>query len=84
VPNESHVPNLLKAHHAYQRSRLFVAPEHNTLIDFILQFLAGHVRFCPAILRDDPFKSERAIVDDGTNQLEVMIVTAADHEYSAS
>src|SRR4029077_7201670 len=50
----------------------------------MLQFLAGHVRFCPAILGDDPFISERAIVDDGTNQFEVLIVTAADHEYSVS
>jgi hypothetical protein len=44
VLNESYVLDLLDGHKAYQRPGLLVGPEHNTLIDFILQFLPGHVR----------------------------------------
>ena len=44
VPNEGYVPDLLDGHNAYQRPGLLVAPERNTLIDFILQFIPGHVR----------------------------------------
>src|SRR6266851_75936 len=84
VPNESHVLDVLKARNTCQLPALLVAPEHDSLIDFMLQFLPRHVRFCPAILRDDPFVSARAIVDDGPNLLKVAVVAAADHEYSAS
>jgi len=40
VLNESYVLDLLDG----QRPGLLGGPEHNTLIDFILQFLPGHVR----------------------------------------
>src|SRR5258708_32836580 len=84
VPDEGHVLAPLNAHYAYQGPGLLIAPEHNTLVDFMLQFLPRHVRFCAAICRDDPFISLRAIVDDGPDQLKIAVVTAADHEYSAS
>src|SRR5882724_12319960 len=83
VANERHVLDLLKAHYAYQRPRLLVAPERNPLIDFMLQFLAGHVRFCPTIRRDDSFVSLRSIVDDAPNEFKVRVVTATDHVFSS-
>src|SRR5271155_6048182 len=83
VPDEGHVMDPLNAHHAYQGPGLLVAPEHNTLVDFTPQFLPRHVRFCPAICRDDPFIGLRAIVDDGPDQRKIVFVTAADHGYSA-
>ncbi len=62
VPNESYVLDLLDGHNAYQRPGLLVAPEHNTLIDFILQFLPGHVRGLRSNLqpRSSPRGSVRA------------------------
>ena len=84
VANERHVLDLLKAHYAYQHPVLLEAPEHNTLIDFVPQFLPGHIRFGPAICGDDPFISLRAIVDNGPSHLKIAVVAAADHEYSAS
>jgi hypothetical protein len=57
VPNWCHILNLLNAHYGRQRSGLLVAPEHNTFVDLTQQFLAGHVRFCPAISRDYSFVS---------------------------
>jgi len=83
VPNEGHVLDRLNAHNGYQGPGLFVAPEHNTLVDLTPQFLAGHVRFGPAVRRDDSSISLRAIVDDGANQLKIAVVTAEDHKCSA-
>src|SRR5712672_3098192 len=84
VPNKSYVLDLLNAHNAYQGPGLLVAPEHNPLMDFIPQFFPGHVRVCPAVGGDRPFIGLRAIIDDGPNQLEVAVVTAADHACSVS
>src|SRR6266849_6463152 len=50
----------------------------------MLQFLPGHVRFCPAVWGDRSFVCLRPIVDDGPNQLKVTVVTAANHGYSTS
>jgi hypothetical protein len=57
VPNESYVLDLLDGHNAYQRPGLLVAPEHNTLIDFILQFLDMYVDF-GRISSRDPARGE--------------------------
>src|SRR5258708_697889 len=84
VPDEGHVLDRLNAHYAHQGPGLLVAPEHNAFVDFMPQFLPGHVWLCPAIRRDGPFICIRAIVDDGPNQLKITVVTAADHEYSVS
>jgi hypothetical protein len=81
VPNQSHVLELLDAHNACQFPGILVTPEHNTLIDFILQFLPGHVRLRPAVCGDRPFICSRAIVNDGPNHLKVAVITAADHGY---
>src|SRR5205807_6725958 len=59
---------------------LLVAPEHDSLIDFMLQLFRRHVRVGPAIRRDDASIGLRAVVDDGSHQLEVVVVAAADHD----
>src|SRR5258705_10259504 len=79
VPNQSYVLHRLNAHHAFQRSVLLVSPELYTVLDFMIKFVPGHVRFCPAVLRDDISIGACAIVDDGPNHLNVSIVTTADH-----
>jgi len=79
VPDESDIANLLKAHNACERSGVFIAPEHNTFIDFVLQFAVGHIGFCPAIVRDDSFVGTGAVVDDGPNTFEVLVRANADH-----
>src|SRR6202521_4898188 len=84
VPDKGHDLYLLEPHDSYQHSGRLVAPEHNTFLDFVLQFLPGHVRFRPAICRDDSFVGPCAVIDDGPNQLKVAVVAAADHAYSAS
>ena len=58
VPNESYVLDLLDGHNAYQRPGLLVAPEHNTLIDFILQFLPGQYVDFGRISSRDPARGE--------------------------
>jgi hypothetical protein len=35
VADQRHVANLLKAHHALQRSCLFISPERNSVVDFL-------------------------------------------------
>src|SRR5260370_30013109 len=80
VPNQSHILDLLNAHHTYQLSSLLVSPERNAVIDFIAQLVPGHLWFCPAIFTHDAFIRVRAIVDDGPNQLKVAVITAADHD----
>src|SRR5258706_4544057 len=50
----------------------------------MLQFLPGHVRFCPAICRNDPLISFRPIVDDRPSHLKIAVVTPSDHKYSPS
>src|SRR6266404_6365096 len=83
VPHQRHIPHLLDAHNARQFPALLVAPEHHTLIDLLLQFLARHVWFRPAIRRNRPLISLRAIVDNRPNHLKVSAVTPANHGYSA-
>src|ERR1700740_793661 len=83
-PNQSHVLDLLEAHHTNQLSALLVSPERNAIIDFMAQLALGHIWFRPAIFRDDAFISLCAIVDNGPNQLKVAVVTLADHAYAAS
>jgi hypothetical protein len=36
MPEESYILHLLKAHYAYQFRCLLIAPEDDTLIDFVL------------------------------------------------
>src|ERR1700730_16990144 len=53
VTNQSHVLDLLDAHHAFQRSARLVSPERNTIVDLMTKFIPGHVWLRPAIFRDD-------------------------------
>jgi len=84
VPNQSHILDLLHAHHAFQWFALLVSPKRDAVLDFMTQFIPRHVWFCPAIRRDDAFIGARAIVDDGPDQFNIAVVTATDHAYSAS
>src|ERR1700741_4525729 len=84
VANQSDVFDRLKAHRAYQLSFLLISPESNAVIDFMTQLAVGHVGFRPAVFRDNAFINVRAIVDDGPNQLKVVLITAADHSLRAS
>src|SRR6267154_528369 len=79
VADEGNVLHLLNAHHARQHLSLRIAPEHNTIIDFMSQFLPRHIRFRPTIRRNDPLISLRAVVDDAPNQFEIELVTPANH-----
>src|SRR5277367_2896826 len=79
VSDEGHVAHRLDAHYANQFAILGIAPEHNALIDFMTQFLPGHVRLCEAIRRYDPSISLRTVVDDAPSRFEVVVVAAADH-----
>ena len=56
------------------------APELDTVVNFMLEFLARHIGFCPAIGRNNSFISLRTVVDDGPNEFKIAIITAADHE----
>src|SRR6266850_928247 len=79
VPNQSHIPHPLKAHHTCQLSSVLASPERNAAVDFMAQFVLGHIWFRPAIFRNDAFIGARTIVDDGPNRLKVVVITAADH-----
>src|ERR1700688_3808590 len=79
VPDQSHVLDRLNAHHTLQRFIFLVPPEGNTLFDFMMKLVPRHIGFGPAIFRDDTFVGERAIVDDGPDQVEVAVVTGTDH-----
>src|SRR5579864_6790522 len=65
-------------------SLVFIAPELNARFDFLSQFLTRHIRFRPAIVRNNPLVSAGAIIDDGEYQIEFVILTTADHECAAS
>jgi hypothetical protein len=79
VPNQSHILDLLKAHHAYQLSSLLISPERDAVIDFVAQLVPGHVWFRPAIFSDDAFIGARAVVDDSPNQIKVAVIATTDH-----
>src|SRR5438105_13457161 len=82
VPNQGDILDGLDAHDSFQCFALLAGPERDAVRDFTTQFLSRHVRFCPAIRRDDAFIGARAIVDDGPDQLNIAVVTATDHAYS--
>jgi hypothetical protein len=80
VPDEGYVLNLLKAHYTHQGPSFLVAPEHDSIVYFMPEFLRGHIRFCPAIRGDDPLIGLGGVVDDGPNQLEIAVVAESNHE----
>jgi hypothetical protein len=84
VPYQSDVLDCLNAHHANQLFVFLISPEYDAVIDFMAQLARGHVWFRPAIFGDDAFIGLCAIVDDGRNQREVVVITAADHEITIS
>ena len=79
VADQRDVLNVLQPHHAGERAGVLVAPERDAVVDFVTEFLAGHVRLGPAIGGDDAFVGLRAVVDDRVDRLEVALVAAAQH-----
>src|SRR5437867_9505511 len=53
MADKGHVFDLLNTHYSLQRTLVLITPEHHALVDFMPQFVHGHVRFRPAILRDN-------------------------------
>jgi hypothetical protein len=79
MADESHILNLLEAHHSYQEAISFTTPESNPFTDLVPQFFPGHVRLLPAVLGNHPLVGPGGIVDDFVNRLEFIGGTPADH-----
>ncbi len=81
VPNEGYILYFLEPHNAYECRGLLNAPENDTLIDFVLESLPGHIWLCPAIRRDHPFISLRSVVNDAQYLFKIPVIATTDHEY---
>jgi hypothetical protein len=81
VADEGYILNMLNAHDPGELAIVFVAPERDSIFDFMLEFFLRHVWVVAAIRWDDAFIGLRAIIDDGPDLRKVLIVTAADHRW---
>src|ERR1700756_4465348 len=84
VANECYVLHVLDAHDGDYLCGIFVAPEDDPIVDFMLKFFSRHVRFGPAVRGNDAFVGLRAIVDDFPDGFEIARITATDHECPTS
>src|SRR6185503_21031473 len=79
VANKRHVLDILNPHNRGEFAGSLIAPEDHPVIDFVLQVFLRHVWIGPAIFRNNASVSPGAIVNDGPNQLEIVLVAAANH-----
>src|SRR5580704_2513745 len=79
VTNQRHVQHSLNSHDAHQRSRIVPSPKLDAGSDLCQQFGSRHVRFVPAISRDDSFVGSRTFVDGGFNAWNFYLAAGSDH-----
>jgi len=83
VADEGHFPQVLAAHNPHQTAFTFIAPEIDPGPEFILQFLRAHIRFMPAIRRDDPAVSLGRGVDDGQDDFSFVGAQGTNHFFTS-
>jgi hypothetical protein len=79
MSDEGYITHVLDAHHAKQFAMFHIAPELDARVDFSPELVSGHIRFFPAIFRDDPSIGLGGLVDDLEDGLEVSVVTFTNH-----
>ena len=82
VADEGHVLHVLDAHHAEQSRRSLRSPRTPRRLDLVLKLLGGHLRFLPAVWRNDPAIRLRGVIDDGIHRLEVALPALPDHGFT--
>src|SRR5215831_12962871 len=81
VADERYVFDAFKAHNANKRATLLVAPEHDTSIDLVLEFVPGHIRLCPAVSGDHSFVGARAVVNGRVNLVKFALLARTNHRF---
>ena len=77
MPDKGYVLDWLDAHDAKHLAILFITPEGNPGVYFILQLSPGHVGFVPPILGDNAFVHAGGLVDDLINSFKLVFSTKA-------
>jgi hypothetical protein len=54
MSDEGHLLNGLKPHHSSQLASFFISPECHAVVNLVVKLFPGHIRFFPAIFRDNP------------------------------
>ena len=79
MPDERHVADILNAHYPGQFFVLFISPKYDAIVDFMFEFISGHVGVFQTILGDNTYVCVRSLIDNGINSLKIAIVTKSNH-----